>query len=80
MARRTVPGTCHHALVNVIEPLFERRFIHDSYANRRGKGTHAALDRGQEFARRYPYVLQSTPAMAMKASARRFLPPCRRFP
>lgn len=48
----------HHALCNVIEPLFERRFIYDSYANRRGKGTHAALDRAQEFARRYPYVLQ----------------------
>ena len=48
----------HHALCNVMEPIFERRFIHDSYANRRGKGTHAALDRCQEFARRYPYVLQ----------------------
>jgi hypothetical protein len=48
----------HHALCNVIEPLFERRFIFDSYANRRGKGTHAALDRCQAFARRFPYVLQ----------------------
>lgn len=48
----------HHALCNVIEPLFERRFIHDSYANRKGKGTHAALDRCQQFARRYPYLLQ----------------------
>jgi len=48
----------HHALCNVIEPIFERRFIHDSYANRRGKGTHAALDRCQAFARSYPYVLQ----------------------
>ncbi|MCB0049289.1 MAG: group II intron reverse transcriptase domain-containing protein, partial [Caldilinea sp.] len=48
----------HHALCNVIDPLFERRFIHDSYANRKGKGTHAALDRCQHFARRYPYVLQ----------------------
>jgi hypothetical protein len=48
----------HHALCNVIEPLFERRFIHDSYANRQGKGTHAALDRCQQFARRYRYVLQ----------------------
>ena len=27
----------HHALCNVIEPLFERSFIHDSYANRKGK-------------------------------------------
>jgi hypothetical protein len=48
----------HHALCNVIEPLFERRFIHDSYANRVGKGTHRALDRCQYFARRDPYVLQ----------------------
>lgn len=35
----------HHALMNIIEPLFERQFIYDSYANRNGKGTHAALDR-----------------------------------
>jgi hypothetical protein len=48
----------HHALCNVIEPLFERRFIHDSYANRVGKGTHRALDRCQAFSRRYRYVLQ----------------------
>jgi len=34
----------HHALVRVIEPLFERRFIHDSYANRLGKGTHRPGD------------------------------------
>ncbi len=31
----------HHALVRVIEPLFEPRFIEDSYACRKGKGTHA---------------------------------------
>lgn len=48
----------HHALCNLIEPLFERSFIADSYANRAGKGTHRALARCQEFARRYPYVLQ----------------------
>ncbi|MCP4536454.1 MAG: RNA-dependent DNA polymerase [Chloroflexi bacterium] len=47
----------HHALCNLIEPMFERRFIFDSYANRVGKGTHRALDRCQEFARRYRYVL-----------------------
>ena len=29
----------HHALCNLIEPLFERSFIFDSYANRIGKGT-----------------------------------------
>ena len=47
----------HHALCNVIEPLFERRFIHDSYANRVGKGAHKALDRAQSFARGHAYVL-----------------------
>lgn len=48
----------HHALCNVIEPIFERTFIGDSYANRRGKGTHGALDRAQSLARRYRYVLR----------------------
>ena len=48
----------HHALCNVIEPLFERSFVADSYANRLGKGTHRALDRAQQYARRFPYVLQ----------------------
>jgi len=48
----------HHALCNLIEPIFERTFIADSYANRLGKGTHRALNRAQEFARCYPYVLQ----------------------
>jgi retron-type reverse transcriptase len=49
----------HHALVRVIEPIFERRFIHDSYACRVGKGTHRALDRCQYFTRRFRYVLQA---------------------
>ena len=49
----------HHALCNVIEPLFERSFIDDTYANRRGKGTHRAIDRFQRFAQRYSYVLRA---------------------
>lgn len=48
----------HHALCNIVEPLYEPKFIHDSYANRKGKGTHRALDRAQSFVRRYPYVLK----------------------
>ncbi len=48
----------HHALCRVIEPIFERTFIGDSYANRVGKGTHKALDQAQAFAKAYPYVLQ----------------------
>ncbi|NJP07820.1 MAG: SUMF1/EgtB/PvdO family nonheme iron enzyme [Chloroflexaceae bacterium] len=48
----------HHALCQVLEPLWEARFIADSYACRKGKGTLAALNRAQYFARRYSYVLQ----------------------
>ena len=48
----------HHALCNLLEPIYEPKFIHDSYANRIGKGTHRALDRAQAFTRRYPYVLK----------------------
>jgi retron-type reverse transcriptase len=48
----------HHALCNVILPIFERTFIDDSYANREGYGTHRALRRFTEFARSSRYVLQ----------------------
>lgn len=48
----------HHAYCNVVEPIFERRFIQDSYACRVGKGTHRALDRCTYFARRYRFVLK----------------------
>jgi RNA-directed DNA polymerase len=47
----------HHALCQVIEPIWEARFIHDTYACRRGKGTLAALNRAQHFARSRRYVL-----------------------
>jgi retron-type reverse transcriptase len=49
----------HHAVVRVIEPLFERAFIHDSYACRRRKGTHRAIDRAQRFLRRRRFVLKT---------------------
>lgn len=39
----------HHALCNIIQPIFEKRFIHDSYANQKGKGTLAAIDRFEHF-------------------------------
>lgn len=49
----------HHAIVNVLEPLYERRFVFDSYACRRGKGTHRAIQRAQQFLRRYPWTLKT---------------------
>lgn len=48
----------HHALCNVIAPIFERTFVRDSYANRVGYGTHRALHRFVEHARSSRYVLQ----------------------
>ena len=42
----------HHALINIIGPIFEKRFILDSYASRIGKGTHAALQRFDYFKRK----------------------------
>jgi retron-type reverse transcriptase len=33
----------HHALCQVIEPLFENRFVNETFACRRGRGTNAAM-------------------------------------
>ena len=35
----------HHILISELEPCFEKYFIHDSYACRKGKGTHMAIKR-----------------------------------
>lgn len=42
----------HHAICNIISSIFESRFIHDTYANRKGKGTLAALKRFDFFLRK----------------------------
>ena len=39
----------HHAICNVIEPLFEKSFVFDSYANRKSKGTLKAIQRFEYF-------------------------------
>ena len=48
----------HHAFCAVVEPLFERGFIFDSYANRLGKGTHRAVTRYEQFRDRFRHVLR----------------------
>jgi RNA-directed DNA polymerase len=42
----------HHALCNIIEPFFEKMFIYDSYANRKGKGTLKAIQRFEFFSKK----------------------------
>ncbi|MCG8348302.1 MAG: reverse transcriptase/maturase family protein [Chloroflexales bacterium] len=49
----------HHALVRVIEPIFEARFSNASYACRVGKGTHRAADHAQTLLRRHRYLLKA---------------------
>lgn len=41
----------HHALCNIIEPIFDKMFIYDSCANRIGKGALFALERFDKFIR-----------------------------
>lgn len=56
----------HHAICQVIEPVWERIFIRDSYACRPQKGSMAAMKRAYEFCGNYAYVL--------KCDIRRFFP------
>lgn len=48
----------HHALCAVLEPLFERAAIFDSYACRPGKGSHRAVRKAQCFSRRFSRFLK----------------------
>jgi retron-type reverse transcriptase len=48
----------HHALTQVLEPAFEPKFVRESYACRRGLGTHKALNACCHACRAFPYVLQ----------------------
>lgn len=48
----------HHAFCAVVEPIFERGFVHDSYANRAGKGTHEAVARYERYRDRHRHFLR----------------------
>jgi retron-type reverse transcriptase len=47
-----------HALLNVVEPDFERVLISDCFASRKGKGKHAAWKRALQFSRRFPFYVK----------------------
>ena len=61
----------HHALCNIIEPLFDKKFIYDSYANRKGKGTLFALKRFNIFKRKVTNNLQIE-AFCLKADIKHY--------
>lgn len=48
----------HHALINILGPIWQSGFIHDSYACIPGRGLHAASTAIMKFIRRNKYVLQ----------------------
>lgn len=48
----------HHALMNVLEPIYIKMFIRDSYACIAGKGLHAGSQKTMEFVRANKYCLK----------------------
>lgn len=48
----------HHAICNIIMPIFEKTFINTSYANRIGKGTHRAVMLCKKYIRKYDYYMK----------------------
>ena len=48
----------HHALTQVLEPVFEKRFSRDSFACRKGLGTHRAIAQAKQGMRRYRFALK----------------------
>lgn len=48
----------HHAICNLLEPIFESRMIFHSYACRKNKGSHRALAQCQTFAKKANYYLK----------------------
>lgn len=61
----------HHAIVKIIEPIFERSFIFDSYANRKGKGLHKAIKRFYQYAWRLSKNNTKT-VFALKCDIKKF--------
>lgn len=61
----------HQAIVTAIEPLFEQRFIYDSYSCRKTKGTHAAVARLRKFLRQASESNSQT-VYALKCDVKQF--------
>ena len=47
-----------HAIMNVLEPIWDNLFIHNSYACRKGKGQHKGSIKCAEYVRRNKYCLK----------------------
>lgn len=61
----------HHAIYRILSPMFDKSFIFDSYSCRISKGTHAAVDRLEGFARKVSKNY-TKPCWALKCDIRKF--------
>ncbi len=48
----------HHAIINILGPIWQSMFVADSFACIPGRGIHSASARCMKFVRKYKYVLQ----------------------
>lgn len=48
----------HHAIMNVLEPVFEKQFIYHTYACRKNKGSHKAIAYAFSKAKKHKYFLK----------------------
>jgi retron-type reverse transcriptase len=48
----------HHAIMNILEPLFERQMIYHTYACRKNWGTHAAIQYAFSKSKGFPWFLK----------------------
>jgi len=71
----------HHAIINIIEPIYEKMFIYDSFASRKNKGTHNAVIRFKTFINkvssngsliRQPYNNNSIKGFVLKADIKHY--------
>jgi len=49
----------HHAFCRIVEPIFDKRFIFQSFACRVGKGTHLAIKTAERYLRQNNYAFQA---------------------
>lgn len=61
----------HHAICRILYPLFDKKFIYDSYSSRLRKGTHRAIERFNFFGRKVSRNNTKT-VWVLKCDARKF--------
>ncbi len=54
-----VDRVVHHAIVNILEPIYEKIFINHSYATRKNKGTIKAVYKAQEYLAKNKWFLKN---------------------